>query len=136
MKYIEVQWSFEYDNTLGDLTEEEHDKWLNHPTLSRAYVPEEMVTEGVDVIELAFERLTGIPKKHIVVFDMEADYVLDEDLDFVDILELHKEGVSNYHKEIKDVLIRMLELVNTNGDTDEFNHLLDDELPYLWWGQG
>lgn len=90
MKYIEVQWSFEYDNTLGDLTDEKHDKWLNHPTLSRAYVPEEMVTEGIDVIELAFESLTGIPKKHIVVFDMEPYYMFDEGLEFVDMSYLFK----------------------------------------------
>lgn len=90
MKYIEVQWSFEYDNTLGDLTDEKHDKWLNHPTLSRAYVPEEMVTEGIDVIELAFESLTGIPKKHIVVFDMEPYYMFDEGLEFVDMSDLFK----------------------------------------------
>lgn len=90
MKYIEVQWSFEYDNTKGDLTDEEHDKWLNHYSLSKAYVPEEMVKEGINNVELAFESLTGIPKKHIVVFDMEPYFDFDEELEFVDMSDVFK----------------------------------------------
>ena len=86
MQYIEVQWSYEFDNEVDEAT----DKWLNHPTKKRAYIPEKMVrdsTLGVVTTEQAFERLTGIWMKHIIVFDSEPYYVLDEDLDFVDITD-------------------------------------------------
>jgi hypothetical protein len=89
-----------------------------------------MIREGIDSIELAFESLTEILKKHIVVFDMEPYYMFDDELNFTDELDTVQE-ISNYHKGIKEVLVRMLDLVNTNGDTDEFNDLLDHELPYL-----
>lgn len=56
------------------------------PTKKRAYVPEEMV-RGTVTIEQTFERLTGIWMKHIIVFDSEPYYMLDEDLDFVDITD-------------------------------------------------
>lgn len=49
------------------------------PTKKRVYVPEEMV-RGTVTIEQTFERLTGIWMKHIIVFDSELYYVLDEDL--------------------------------------------------------
>lgn len=88
MKYIEVQWSIEYDNTIGDLTDEEEDKWLNHYSLCKAYVPEEMIREGIDSIELAFESFTEIPKKHIVMFDMEPYYMFNEELEFLDMSDL------------------------------------------------
>lgn len=103
MNYFEVQWSVEYDNTLSDLTDEEEDKWLNHYSLSKAYVPEEMVKGNLDLIEQAFESLTGIAQKHIVVFDMEPHYMLDKDLNFTDELDTVQE-ISNYPKGIKEVL--------------------------------
>lgn len=92
MKYIEVMWHEDYNNQTSN--EKYILEWHNKEGLPRAYIPEEMVNDNTP-IEFAFERLTGISNYHIITSDLEANYVLDEELDFIDINELKNNIVTN-----------------------------------------
>lgn len=44
--------------------------------------------------------------------------------------------VSNcYSSEVRAVLVKLIELIDTKGNLDEFYELLEFELPYLCWGR-